>query len=341
MKIAIHHRGGSFSERWIEYCNINNVEYELVNCYDSDIVKQLEGFDGLLWHWSHNDYKAAHFARQLTCSLEMKGLEVFPNSNTAWHFDDKIGQKYLLESVNASLVPSYVFYEKQSALIWLETSPLPIVFKLKNGAGSFNVVLIKTKRQAKKLINKAFNKGFPFYSKKTIIQERLWRLKRDKSFKGIVGIGKGIIRAYFPTADFRIQDRQKGYVYFQKFIPNNTFDIRIVVVGNKAIGLKRMVRKGDFRASGSGIINYNPDEIDIRCVELSFQYSKVLKLQSVAFDFVFDENDNPLIVEISYGFATKAYDKCPGYWERNLNWHKGFFNPQFEMISNLIREITI
>lgn len=32
---------------------------------------------------------------------------------------------------------------------------------------------------------------------------------------------------------------------------------------------------------------------------------------------------NPLIVEISYGFIAKVYDKCEGYWDKELNWHKG------------------
>jgi hypothetical protein len=42
MKITIHHRPGSFSDRWIEYCKREGIEYKIVNAYDSDIVKQVE-----------------------------------------------------------------------------------------------------------------------------------------------------------------------------------------------------------------------------------------------------------------------------------------------------------
>src|SRR5450631_3263571 len=104
LKIAIHDRAGSFSDRWIKYCNENQVPYKLVNCYEFDIISQLDDCKGLMWHWDLNDYKAALFARQLTISLEKKGVKVFPDVNTAWHHDDKVGQKYLLEAVGAPLV---------------------------------------------------------------------------------------------------------------------------------------------------------------------------------------------------------------------------------------------
>jgi hypothetical protein len=52
MKIAIHERKGSFSDRWIEYCKKHEICHRIVNCYDSDIIDQLKDCDGLMWHWS-------------------------------------------------------------------------------------------------------------------------------------------------------------------------------------------------------------------------------------------------------------------------------------------------
>ena len=110
MKIAIHEREGSFSDGWIDSCKENNIPYKIVNCYNNNIVEQLSDCDGLMWHWDLNDYKSALFAKQLTVSLEKNGFKVFPSTATAWHYDDKVGQKYLLEAINAPLVPTYVFY---------------------------------------------------------------------------------------------------------------------------------------------------------------------------------------------------------------------------------------
>ena len=130
---------------------------------------------------------------------------------------------------------------------------------------------------------------------------------------------------------------EKGYVYFQEFIPDNKFDIRVVVIGDKAFALKRMTRKNDFRASGSGNIVYDKNQIDERCIKTSFEVNEKIKSQSIAFDYVFDKNNNPLIVEISYGYSAPAYDICEGYWTRDLQWHEGtHFDFCGWMVENLI-----
>src|SRR5690606_35570857 len=125
MKIAIHHRPGSFSDRWIAYCEKQQINYKIVNCYDSDIINQLSDCKALMWHWHHADVKAEIFARQLIYSVENMGISVFPNSKTCWHFDDKIGQKYLLESIGAPLVPTNVFYDKDKTEEWLNHTEYP------------------------------------------------------------------------------------------------------------------------------------------------------------------------------------------------------------------------
>lgn len=46
-----------------------------------------------------------------------------------------------------------------------------------------------------------------------------------------------------------------------------------------------------------------------------------------------------MIVEISYGFAKDAYDVCAGYWDRDLTWHNGTFNPYGWMVEDLLNQI--
>src|SRR6056297_57050 len=161
MKIAIHPRIDSFSQRWIEYCKINGIPYKKVNCYDSDIVQQLEDCDALMWHFHQANPKDVLFAKELIYSLQTAGKKVFPDFHSCWHFDDKMGQKYLLEAVGAPLVPSYAFYHKEKAMRWVETTSFPKVFKLRRGSGSDHVKLVKSKKHAYQLIRKAFGSGFP------------------------------------------------------------------------------------------------------------------------------------------------------------------------------------
>jgi len=338
MRIAIHQTKESFSEKWIEYCKIHHINYKIVNCYDSDIIQHLADCDALMWHWPQTDYKATQFARQLLYALDFKGLTVFPNSNTCWHYDDKLGQKYLFEAIQVVTPQTTVFYDQLIAAEWAENAVYPKVFKLSGGAGSSNVHLIKTRKQAHHSIKTAFGKGFSTVSRIGLLTERLWHLKRDRSVRALLNIAKGVARLFIPTELEKRSLKEQGYFYFQEFIPLNTFDIRVIVIGRRAFGIKRMVRANDFRASGSGSIIYEPQEIHPECLKLAFEYNKKIKSQSVAYDFIF-RNNQILLIEISYAFLHEVYRKCPGYWDEQLNWHPGNFYSEWFMIEDIINEV--
>ena len=339
MKLAIHYETIGFSPRWVKYCEENAIPYKIVNCYDSDIVEQLEDCDGLMWHWNQETYKGILFARQLTLSLELKGKKVFPNVNTGWHHDDKVGQKYLFECIGAPLVKSHVFYSKKDAEAWLETATFPKVFKLRGGAGSLNVKLAGTKEKAQEFINQAFGKGFLQINRWDRLKDRFWVLRRDRNFAALKFVVKGIGRLFIPTELAKFSQRERGYVYFQDFLPGNTYDTRLVVIGDRCFGVRRYNRKNDFRASGSGIKAYEKELFNPRCIRIAFDTTKRLGSQSAAYDFIWD-GDIPKIVEVSYCFITGAfYDDCPGYWDSNLIWHDKGVNPQYFMVEDFLKEI--
>lgn len=271
-----------------------------------------------LWHHVHTNYKDALFAKQLLVSLETAGKIVFPDSKTGWYSDDKLGEKYLLEAIHAPVIPTHVFFSKKEALIWANKANYPIVFKLRGGAGSANVKLLYNKKSAIRIINKSFGRGISQFDRWGYFKERYRKYREGKSsFKGVL---VGIYRLFFTTQYNRMHPKEKGYVYFQDFMPNNSYDTRITVIGEKAFGFQRGVRRNDFRASGSGDIRYDV-EIDPRMIRISFEIAKKLNSQVTAFDFIYDINNNPLIVEVTFGFNPDAVNKCKGYWDRELNWH--------------------
>lgn len=334
MKIAIHHRPAGFSSHWIDYCKTKNISYKIVDCYSNTIVQDVEDCDLLMWHFHQTNSKDVLFAKELIYSLQAGGMQVFPDFHTGWHFDDKVGQKYLLEAVGAPLVPTYVFYSKQTALKWADEAQFPKVFKLRKGAGSSQVHLAESRKMARKMIRKAFGKGFSQYDSSANLRER-WRLyKNGKStFWNLL---KGVVRLGYTTEFDRVAGNEKGYVYFQDFIPDNTYDTRVIVIDGKAFAIRRLVRENDFRASGSGDIEYKRELFDEDTVRLSFELAEKLKSRSLALDFVYDEDGNPLIVEMSFGYTCEVYEPCEGYWDRDMNWHEGPFNPQHWMIESYL-----
>lgn len=333
MKIAIHPRKEGFSLRWIEYCEQEGIPYKLVNCYSNDIIDQLKDCNALMWHFHQANPKDVLFAKELIYSLETAGKKVFPDFHTCWHFDDKVGQKYLLEAVGAPLVPTYVFFDKKEAMEWVESVAFPKVHKSRRGSGSDHVRLIHSKTEANNVVRKAFGRGFPQYDASSNLKERFRLFRHRKT--GFKNVLKGIVRLGYTTEFSKVVGNEKGYVYFQDFIANNDHDIRINVVDGKAFAVRRDVRDGDFRASGSGFKHYEKHNFSEEVVKSAQQVARKLNLQAVAFDFV-QRDGEFIIAELSYGFCDMT-DHCTGYWDEDLNWHSGQFYEQDWMVDMMIK----
>lgn len=340
MIIGIQSDLNGFAKKWVEYCKENNINYKLIDVYKSDVVSQMKDCDALMWNSHHLHKKDYHVAKRLLTSLEQSGKICFPSIYENWHYDDKVGQKYLLESIKAPLIPSYVFYDIEEAYSWAEKTTWPKVFKLTGGAGSSNVKLIYSEKEAKKIIKQAFGKGFKIMDqRKYYFEELISKYKKHRSaFKFL----KGLYHLRRPLNKTWVDHIEKDYVYFQDFIDKNDFDSRIIVVNqNRVFGYKRFNRKDDFRASGSGEFEfYQPNNIDHKLLEIALLIASKLKMNSIAFDLVYDSDNNPIIIEISYAYGTKGANKAPGYWDENLNWHEqNLENFQFWMIEKVIEKI--
>lgn len=338
--IAIHHRQVGFSNRWIEYCQYQQVPYIVVDCYASDIIEQLHQTSALLWHIVQGDATDMLMGRYVLNAAELMGIVVFPDWATQWHFDDKVAQKYLLESIGAPLVPSYVFFDLETALSWIDKTKFPKVFKLRRGSGSRNVQLVNSPNEAHQLARKAFREGYKptgsilnsinvYKAAKAQREGRLWDFLRSLP---------GKVR-HRMSLDF-LMGRERGYIYFQEFMPGNDHDTRITVIGRRAFGFTRQVRPGDFRASGSGRIVYDRDAINPDCIHTAFRVAHQLKAQSMAFDFVNDASGNARIVEVSFGYASKPVFDCGGFWDPDLIWHDEPTWPEHAILEDVLTEVA-
>ena len=89
---------------------------------------------------------------------------------------------------------------------------------------------------------------------------------------------------------------------------------------------------------GSGYGFFEKELIGEEFVEAGFKISDTLKTQSLVCDFVSLEG-KPVTVEISYASVAYPYDNCPGYWDREMNWHEGTFDPYGWMVDNILESI--
>lgn len=315
---------------------MNDIPFKTVNCLKSNILNELRDCDGLLWHWHHEDLRHNLIAKQiLTIAEKYRGIFVFPDFNTAWHFDDKIAQTLIFDSMNVPIPNYWLFFDEEEAIRWIKDAEFPVVFKLRRGAGSANVKMINNSSDAKKIISIMFGKGI------SPIKVPIGEVIKKRKLSKVRAFGFKKAWKYFRSA--RAFPNERGYVYFQEFIPNCTCDHRIIVIGgNKAYGFLRYTRKNDFRASGSGDFLIDHTQIKDEVLEMAFQIANKLRLQCAAFDFLLSPRGF-LLIEMSYGFipAGGTYNsEWHGYWNEDLVWHEKKVDPVFLIIENLIEQIN-
>ena len=173
---------------------------------------------------------------------------------------------------------------------------------------------------AQSLLYKTYSKVQSTRNIKTLVK----RIKKIPDFLISRRYGKGI-------------PREKGYCYFQQFINNNGYDIKIAVVGDKCSYFARNVRKGSFKASGGGDFFYDHSLIKKALVKSAFKAADNIGMQCVGFDYVVDKKTGKgLIIEMCYGFDFKAVYDCGGYWDRNFVWHNEPLNVPLEVVKNMI-----
>ena len=135
-------------------------------------------------------------------------------------------------------------------------------------------------------------------------------------------------------------ETQHGSVLLQEFLPGNDFDIRITVIGERAFAFRRFNRPDDFRASGSGRIDWDPGQIDPAAVLLAFATARHLETQSLAVDVLRRQDGTLVINEISYYYEGWAIAACPGQWRPDLTWQEGPMSPEDAIFDDFVFGIT-
>ncbi len=325
---------------WITYCEENNIEYNVVNPYAIKVVDELLDYDIILWHFSNYSHTDMLMARNVLFTLEKKGKKVFPSINDSWHFDDKLAETYLLESVNAPIPSSYYYYSLKDVenAISNNSFNFPIIAKLRNGSGSHNVKLFNSKNELLNYSKKMFSSGIN--SAPSLVFKASSNIKSTKNLSTLIKRAKRIPEFLRSLSNAKKFNVERGYVFLQEFIPNDGYDLKIVVVGDKLSFIGRNIRKGEYRASGGGDIFYDKDKVTNDVIATAFKTSDILNFNCMGYDYVVDKNtDKGKIVEISYGFSHEALLDAKGYFDREGKWHEEPLNAPYEILRNMINQI--
>lgn len=326
-----------FAPHWIDYLAAHSCKIKIVNAYSTDIIESLRGCHGFMWRWFHGGQDALVARRLFPVVEKYLNIPCYPNLNTCWHYDDKAAQMYLFQALGIPHPKTWLFTQREMAEEWVQTQAhFPQVLKLATGAGSTGVVLVENKACALQWIHRFFCRGVIDLNPEDSLPIRCKRAI------------KNFYRTLFSGWPDRLDGSEKihhNYILFQEFLPKNKWDTRVTVIGNRAFAFRRYNKDNDFRASGSGKIDYGRDGIDYRFVLLAFDVAKKLGTQSVAIDGLW-KGQSPVVGEISYTYAHHPVYNCPGHWEQDaldysqLYWKEGHLWPGTAQAEDFLRYLS-
>jgi hypothetical protein len=229
--------------------------------------------------------------------LECFENKIIPNRRLVKAHENKGFQGVLAKALGLPYEEQLYFIEPQSLN---ETK----VIKLVNGAGSGGVKLCNNNKELNAFLFKAL-------ALKLGVKRLAYFLRAKFNSVRKINYHKEALSYYTPKEKYITQD----------FVPDLTCDFKVLVFMDKLFVLKRNTKKGDFRASGSGLFDFidAPNEM----LEFAFQFRKELDTPYVSMDIIEKNNGYSCIEYQCVHFGPYTQMNSDFYYERQENeWVK-------------------
>lgn len=282
----------------------NGIKYSFLNIHGDNWIEECKNYDLIVWR-PFSDPSSLYEERTKTAYIERYlKIRCHPSYDELWTYEDKIRQYYHLSGYNLPVIPTFISFDETECLNKLNSLEFPVVSKSYVGSSSFGVTMLRSKREAQNHISRAFSKGL------------------DTGFP------------YF---------RQKGYVFFQKFIRDASYDLRIILIGSRIFGYYRMTPRTDFRASGAGLVV--KEDLPLEAVKLAMKVREIMPGTMLAVDFLKSESENKFYInETSINILIESPEQLmvnntSGYYllkDDKLEFHQGKFWLQELILAEII-----
>jgi hypothetical protein len=305
--------------------------YETADLEVHDWIEAVRPASHVVWNPHYMGPVSASIFKEKVFFLEQYlGKRVMPNYRSLWQFESKIAESYLLGYAGVPTPATLVTFDRDDAVASVSDLGLPVVVKESFGASSESVELLRTDRDVRARIDDQFH-------------QELWESAKARSGSALRALPSVIFKRWFwrKVASASRGGERLGRFYAQEFVEGNDADLRVTVVGSRAVTFWRWNRKDDFRASGSGLLDYErpvPHEVVEYCIRLSAE----LGFDSMAYDILFT-NDGFVIGEMSYNYVDTFVHGAPGSWvgspTGDVEYVEGHVWPEEMWIDRLLDEL--
>jgi len=245
------------------------------------------------------DLRYKNFIEDILLGLEQKGAIILPEFKYFRAHHNKVFMEILRDLSplkNIQNITSRYFGTLEEYQEYGDDIALPAVIKPAAGAVSRGVSLLTLKNRI--LTVRKISASFVLLD-------------------AIKNLAKWILRHPRPP---RSLHRNKFVV--QSFVNGLTGDYKVLVYGKNYYLLRRMNRKNDFRASGSGLFSW-PEEENIGCLDFAKTIFDSMDVPFLSLD-IGEKDDEFFLIEFQVVmFGTLTLEKAPFFWKKgSTGWEK-------------------
>ena len=276
------------------------VETKKFNDVANNLFKE---FPGYIIYTSVENTSYKMYLDDILFTLYSNGKNLIPRYELFRAHDNKAYQEILKQLCHIDSNPGKIYRKWDEIEADIKSFHYPLI--IKNVSGSVGKAVFKIENE---LMLEQIYDGFIFQHKSQSFNTKR-KIKKKLNYK--------YDKIWYD------RENQKSYVIIQTFIPNLDGDWKILVFGDKYFVLKRGIRSGDFRASGSGILDF---EIDPPEELLNFAEDIFHKLDTpfISLDIAMSDSNMCHLIEyqaLHFGPLTltaskKYYTNLNGSWEK-------------------------
>jgi len=275
------------SKKGLEYRSLDISVYnwmELIKDYNPDLI--------LLKPPGDIETNKIMFDERTYILSQLLNYKIFPTYKEMIIYENKKMLSYYLGAINIPHPPTYIFYNKNEAIEYLNNSEYPVVMKSSIGASGTGVFICKSLKEAKGYVSKAFSKkGIPMIIGPNRITGNIikWIKKAIRNPK--------YARQRIATYSTISKGRTKNFIIVQEYIQHN-YEWRTARIGDSYFAHQKVKYKD--KCSGTKGINYvNPP---LELLDFVRKICTENNLYSVAIDILKDNNSYLVNeIQIIYG----------------------------------------
>ncbi|WP_417685378.1 hypothetical protein [Pseudidiomarina gelatinasegens] len=242
----------------LEYSELANFDYQINN-------------ESLYICGSHQNKDVKSYINDILLARFSQRSNIIPSLAQVFAHENKGVMGVLSSELGLNLVPQdYHLHYNSPKLTY------PIILKTIDGAGSKGVSKSSSSNQTSRFV------------RRVLIQQA--------TLSGIIQVAKNVIKRLLGNLNYAKYFKRHARFVSQKFIGNLDCDYKVLVFFDKAYVLKRLVREGDFRASGSGKF-YFEKEVGASILNTAFEARRKLNTPYVSLDIAVEDDGQASIIE--------------------------------------------